>query len=287
MGSSIVDSKAGTDYKAVLDEYNSLQKQAYTTSDVSETQVTALKTKLADYVDSHVNDSEKSSITGKLTADLDTMMTAVKLKNEQGTRSDKEWDTVREDLEGLLTSLASDPSDAEQMFKPGSTSLTADTGTALYATTASSDASLESYLQQHPAARKYAAMAEAAGKKQNPPIPARVLLSQIDAESSFNPNAVGRGGEQGLSQFTTETWKAYGQGGNPNNPQDAINAQANYMADLIKQNNGSIERALMSYNGWDFSKSFDWNTDGKQKYPPSSKTYVQDITGQPFDQSKI
>lgn len=58
------------------------------------------------------------------------------------------------------------------------------------------------------------------------------LLAAINfVETAFNKvrNASGAGA-QGPMQFEPATWKAYGLGGNINNPRDAILAAANYLA---------------------------------------------------------
>ena len=42
-------------------------------------------------------------------------------------------------------------------------------------------------------------------------------------------------GAEGIGQFMPETWDAYGEGGDPRNPDDAIPAYGRYMADLKEQ----------------------------------------------------
>ncbi|MGQ7788913.1 transglycosylase SLT domain-containing protein [Nesterenkonia sp. K-15-9-6] len=56
-----------------------------------------------------------------------------------------------------------------------------------------------------------------------------ILAAQIEAESTWDPNAVSEKGAQGLTQFMPATWAEWGEGGDPFNPSDAIAAQARYM----------------------------------------------------------
>lgn len=78
-------------------------------------------------------------------------------------------------------------------------------------------------------------------------IPASVVAAQINLESSFNPNAVSSAGAQGIAQFVPGTFAAYGNG-SPFNVADAFQAYINYMNDLLKQEGGSVRKALEAYN---------------------------------------
>lgn len=60
-------------------------------------------------------------------------------------------------------------------------------------------------------------------------VPAPVLAAQIETESSWRPEARSSAGTRGLSQFMPGTWDAYGRGGDPHNPADAIAAQGRYI----------------------------------------------------------
>lgn len=69
-------------------------------------------------------------------------------------------------------------------------------------------------------------------------VPAPILAAQIDSESSWNPNAVGRvtdyGTAKGMTQFIDSTWASYGEG-SPFDPHAAIKAMGKYMAALMQQ----------------------------------------------------
>ena len=66
------------------------------------------------------------------------------------------------------------------------------------------------------------------------------------AESNFNPYAGSPAGAQGIAQFMPSTAAAYGLR-NPFDPEEAIDAQAHLMSDLIHQF-GSPQLALAAYN---------------------------------------
>ncbi|MFI9332932.1 NlpC/P60 family protein [Kitasatospora sp. NPDC052868] len=86
---------------------------------------------------------------------------------------------------------------------------------------------------------------------------AGVLAAQLNAESGFDPRA-NSGQAQGIAQFTPDTWKSWGNGGDVWNPADAIPAQARFMCSLLKEakkhptyNGSPTELALAGYNaGW-------------------------------------
>jgi hypothetical protein len=77
-------------------------------------------------------------------------------------------------------------------------------------------------------------------------VAAALLAAQLYAESNFNPFAVSGAGAQGIAQFMPAT--AHGMGlANPFDPEQAIDAQAHFMRDLIRQF-GSVPLALAAYN---------------------------------------
>jgi len=76
-------------------------------------------------------------------------------------------------------------------------------------------------------------------------IPAAILAAQINAESSFNPNAVSPDGAIGISQFLPSTAKSVGL--NPHDPIASITAQAKLMA-YYKKQYGTWEKALYAYH---------------------------------------
>lgn len=92
------------------------------------------------------------------------------------------------------------------------------------------------------------------------PVDWMLLKRQAWQESRMNPDAVSRVGAKGLTQFMDATWKAWvknefgtdeGPARNHVNqfdPEDAIRAQADMMAWLLKTWHGDVRRALASYN---------------------------------------
>jgi hypothetical protein len=77
-------------------------------------------------------------------------------------------------------------------------------------------------------------------------VSAALLAAQLMAESNFNPFAGSPAGAQGIAQFMPSTAAAYGLR-NPFDPEEAIDAQAHLMSDLIHQF-GSPQLALAAYN---------------------------------------
>jgi hypothetical protein len=77
-------------------------------------------------------------------------------------------------------------------------------------------------------------------------VSAALLAAQLMAESNFDPLASSPAGAQGIAQFIPSTAAAYGLR-DPFDPEEAIDAQAHLMSDLIKQF-GSPQLALAAYN---------------------------------------
>lgn len=85
---------------------------------------------------------------------------------------------------------------------------------------------------------------ERAGARWN--VSAALLAAQLMAESGFDPTAVSPAGAQGIAQFMPGTAASYGLA-NPFDPEEAIDAQAHLMSDLIAQF-GDPQLALAAYN---------------------------------------
>jgi Transglycosylase SLT domain/D-alanyl-D-alanine carboxypeptidase len=77
-------------------------------------------------------------------------------------------------------------------------------------------------------------------------VSAALLAAQLMAESNFDPYAGSPAGAQGIAQFMPSTAAAYGLE-DPFDPDEAIDAQAHLMSDLIHQF-GSPQLALAAYN---------------------------------------
>ena len=77
-------------------------------------------------------------------------------------------------------------------------------------------------------------------------VSAALLAAQLMAESNFNPYASSPAGAQGIAQFIPSTAAAYGLR-DPFDPDEAIDAEAHLMSDLIHQF-GSPQLALAAYN---------------------------------------
>ncbi|HET7574868.1 MAG TPA: lytic transglycosylase domain-containing protein, partial [Solirubrobacterales bacterium] len=77
-------------------------------------------------------------------------------------------------------------------------------------------------------------------------VPPALLAGQLMAESGFDPTAGSPAGAQGIAQFMPSTAAAYGLR-DPYDPEQAIEAEAHLMSDLLRQF-GSPELALAAYN---------------------------------------
>jgi soluble lytic murein transglycosylase-like protein len=77
-------------------------------------------------------------------------------------------------------------------------------------------------------------------------VSATLLAAQIYAESNFNPFVTSRAGAQGIAQFMPGTARALGLA-DPFDPDQAIDAQAHLMRDLLRRF-GAVPLALAAYN---------------------------------------
>ena len=92
---------------------------------------------------------------------------------------------------------------------------------------------------------KYAKYVKAAADATG--MPEQLVAAQIETESSWNPNAKSPAGAEGIAQFMPGTFKTYGKG-SPYNVANAFAAYTAYMKALLKQEGGSIQKALEAYN---------------------------------------
>ena len=123
------------------------------------------------------------------------------------------------------------------------------------------------------------AAAERAGLNPN------ILLAQIQQESGGNPNAVNNNDKKvtgsasvGIAQFQPGTAQRYGI--DPKDPEQAIQGQAAYMADLMKMFGNDYRKALAGYN-WgegNVQKAIDKHGENWFEHIPSStKKYINNI----------
>lgn len=97
---------------------------------------------------------------------------------------------------------------------------------------------------------EYVPLLQAASGNYCPEITAPALAAQIKQESNWNAFARSPVGAMGLAQFMPGTWAAYGRdtngnGNNPFDPADAIDAQARYMCDLVAMLRGRYSGSIL------------------------------------------
>ncbi|MES4614003.1 transglycosylase SLT domain-containing protein [Ewingella sp. CoE-038-23] len=105
-------------------------------------------------------------------------------------------------------------------------------------------------------------------------LPEGLLKSVAITESAGDPNAVSGAGAQGLFQIMPKTGKDLGLRGNDAfDPVKSAQAAAKYLAQLMKQNGGDLDKTLASYN---------WGIGNVQKYgmalaPKETRQYVPKV----------
>jgi soluble lytic murein transglycosylase-like protein len=110
-------------------------------------------------------------------------------------------------------------------------------------------------------------------------LPVDLLARQTKQESGFNPNAVSSAGARGISQFMPATAREMGI--NPQDPNQAIPAQAAYLRQNIDKFGGSTPLGLAAYN-WGPGNVQDWLKGGGDvsKMPAETQGYIRNIAGQ-------
>ena len=110
----------------------------------------------------------------------------------------------------------------------------------------------------------------------------QLLKAQVAAESNFDPHAISDAGAQGLAQFMPDTFHEWAQKlgiahPDPFVPEQAIHAQAGYLAWLIHKT-GDTLKALAAYN-WGIShiRHLLDDPDWLEKIPDETRAYVERI----------
>jgi soluble lytic murein transglycosylase-like protein len=117
------------------------------------------------------------------------------------------------------------------------------------------------------------------------------LKAQARAESDMDSTAESKAGAKGLTQFMDRTWREWRDGTpgiqeididiaklSPYDPEDAIKAQAAYMAWLHRKTGGELHNALVAYN-WGIGNYYKWKNGLIPDLPRETKEYVCRIYG--------
>jgi soluble lytic murein transglycosylase-like protein len=119
----------------------------------------------------------------------------------------------------------------------------------------------------------------------------RLLKAQAIAESALNPDVISPVGAKGLTQFMDRTWQEWRDGTpgvqeinidlaklSPYDPEDAIKAQAAYMAWLMKQFDNNLTDTIAAYN-WGIGNMKNFIANNREgKMPRETWAYVDRIT---------
>ena len=102
-------------------------------------------------------------------------------------------------------------------------------------------------------------------------LPSGLLNAVMMQESRGNANAVSPKGAQGYFQFMPATAKQYGV--NPSDLTSSATGAARMYADLLKQNNGDLDKALAGYNWGQGNLS----RKGLDKAPKETRNYIAKV----------
>lgn len=100
-----------------MDQYKAMQQHAFADKGVTSAELKSLREKVVDFIESHVKDSaQRDKLLNTTNQNFDVMATAVaKDEANQGT-SDNEWDSSRQAVDDMMSSLA--PEGASAAYSP-------------------------------------------------------------------------------------------------------------------------------------------------------------------------
>jgi murein DD-endopeptidase MepM/ murein hydrolase activator NlpD len=115
-------------------------------------------------------------------------------------------------------------------------------------------------------------------------LPEEIVAAQINQESGFSTSASSPVGAQGPAQFMPATWETYGEGGDVNDPEDAMAGYGRYMKHLLEvskpkadKNEGGPDAARLAVASYNAGEAAPGLEDGE--IPPYEETqnYVKTI----------
>lgn len=115
-------------------------------------------------------------------------------------------------------------------------------------------------------------------------LPEEIVAAQINQESGFSTSVSSPVGAQGPAQFMPATWEVYGEGGDVNDPEDAMAAYGRYMKHLLEvskpkadKNEGGPDAARLAVASYNAGEAAPGLSEGE--IPPYEETqnYVKVI----------
>lgn len=117
---------------------------------------------------------------------------------------------------------------------------------------------------------QFNAFIEAAARKYG--VDVDLIRRVIEAESNWDPRATSRAGAQGLMQLMPKTAGSLGVR-DPFDPEQNINAGANYLSQMMKRFGGDRRKALAAYNFGPTAVA------AGRPWPPETQNYVNKVIG--------
>ena len=107
----------------------------------------------------------------------------------------------------------------------------------------------------------------------------KLLQAIAMTESQGNPGLTSPKGAMGLFQFMPDTWKQYGNGGNPYDASDSARAAERFVKHLTAKFNGDLDKILAAYNWGEGNVDKDvamYSRRWKEHLPQETKNYIHD-----------
>ena len=115
-------------------------------------------------------------------------------------------------------------------------------------------------------------------------LPEEIVAAQINQESGFSTSVSSPVGAQGPAQFMPDTWEAWGEGGDVNDPEDAMAAYGRYMKHLLEvskpkadKNEGGPDAARLAVASYNAGEAAPGISEGELPPYEETQNYVKVI----------